>query len=863
MSKGIGDQNVLFDDRSWLNDYADHGPFARAALGILVAKGDWGWWNGRSYWILRQALQLAIPSNGVAVWGGDEAVIRAQDWIDTALAIDLALAFRDVSARYQGLRLRIEREVWSWDALGNNANFLKDYLAVAVPARRVSFDWPQDRRPRLTPPNRQSGALVISTPYGDAGLKAGEIFTHALNSASSVRVGEWRPGEASADVLFATSIDALTQGRFSAELVIIANDDQHALVRALDNVRRLTGARCVVRVQEKGSDRWIEAFGRLWAGKLSAIDNAAAEASEEVGIQGEVVVSNLTFLLRSGWFPAPRADDRKLEFPQVYGFRARPDSVAVPKETKPLSTTPPPSARVLEIKVVDAVGKKLLILPISGAFDIKVAIQPQTPLTAGVAVFPDQRVAWDGDKRILQIHLLELEKDPITHVLELPRTGASPSINFQYRIDGSKPIDLRLMVCDGTQILQTARFQGKPGESYSVFIETDVTPLEDKPRTFDMALLINGSLGGKPSITTIADDRVSINIFEGHEVDKLRDEARKTLAAIAANPKIPFDDALKDLADVGSRTLKAMRAWVQNWPVSFSRVQLMTRVNAVFPFEFLYEGDLPLDADAMICPESSTCLSQPRGSSNCCTRRVTSDVFCPMGFVGLNAVIERHAWDGDAAHPFWLRRSEDFSRRDPLRKMTEIVFAASENSDNFQQDDTVPLDQRLARISDVEYAFGLGTKVDKWQDWRDAVAREVKPPSIAVLVPHVEEKKLFIGASDAQYLSNLSMGKAVVAIVLGCNTAEGEAAALSLPNTVMRDGRVRTVVAALTEVLGRYSNTAALILGTKIRAASLSTELTTVGDFVTDLRRLFLSKKIALGLVLISIGDADVVLGGQ
>jgi hypothetical protein len=88
-------------------------------------------------------------------------------------------------------------------------------------------------------------------------------------------------------------------------------------------------------------------------------------------------------------------------------------------------------------------------------------------------------------------------------------------------------------------------------------------------------------------------------------------------------------------------------------------------------------------------------------------------------------------------------------------------------------------------------------------------------------------------------------------------------AALSLPNTIMNEGKVKVVVAALTEVLGRHSNTAAMLLGTRIRAASCSSDMTTVGDFVTELRRKFLARGIALGLVLISIGDADVALGGK
>ncbi|MCP9320646.1 hypothetical protein KBX73_12865 [Acetobacter persici] len=866
---------MLFDDKSWLNDYAEYGPSARAALGILVAKGDWGWWHDRTQSALYDALHSAVRKNGIAVWGGDEAVFNAQDWIDTALAIDLAQAFREFSlsrAIDYDFRLRIERAVWSWGSVGDDINELRTYLSDAVPGRRVFFDWPQDRRPRTKKPDRQDGALVISTPADSANLEAGQAFADVLNSNPIGWGVDWRTGEATADVFVTKSIDTLTTGSVSAELVIIATDDQRALVLSLDKIRSSTGAKCVVRVQESDHERWLQAFAAHLAWDYSSIDTAAAQASDEIGVEGAVVVSNQTFLLRSRRFLYSKEDNSAGEFSESYELlppvnlteigvleKVKRPMKALPKL---LSTTPPPTARVLGIDVIDGSGKKLGKLPLSGEFNIAVAVRPQTPLTSNLIRFPDQEVIWDGDKRVLQIHLLELRKDPVTKELVIPRTGASAPVSFQYLIHGSKPVDLRFMVCDGAQILQTARFRGHLGEIYTTEIETDFTPLEDKPRLFDMALLVNDSLGGKPSITTIAEDQVTINIFEGHEVETLRNEARDILFTIASRPNVPFDEALKDLADVGSRMLKALKTWVKNWPTSLTRVQLMTRVNAVFPFEFLYEGDLPDNIGAPICPQSKACLSAPRGTLGCCSRRPAGDVFCPMGFVGLNAVVERHAWDGDETHPFWLRRSQDFSKRDPLRSLDEIVFAASAIADNFSQDDTIPLNQRLARIVDVEQAFGAKTRVNNWHDWRTAVARESNSPSIAVLVPHVDGTKLFIGASDGQYLSKLSMGKAIVAIVVGCNTAEGEVAALSLPNMIMQGGEAKVVIAALTKVLGRYANTAAMILGTKIREASRSSDITTVGDFVTDLRRSFLAQDIALGLVLISIGDADVVLGG-
>lgn len=551
--------------------------------------------------------------------------------------------------------------------------------------------------------------------------------------------------------------------------------------------------------------------------------------------------------------PAEVTDISVPEYDRLPRFRV--PEIGFPEEMKPLATPPPPTARVLEINAIDSRGKKLGTLPSSGEFDIAVAVCPKTPLTRNLVSFPDQKVAWDGDKRMLQVHLLELGRPPVTKELVMPRTGASPPVSFQYLIQGAKLVDLRFMICDGAQILQTSRFQGYPGEKYTAKIETDFTPLEDKPRTFDMALLVNDSLGGRPSITTINDDRITLNILDESEVKALSDKVRQILNNITANPSASFDKSLKRLANNGSLLLRAIQKNVGNWPTSFTRIQLMTKVNAFFPFEFLYEGSLPDEPDAPVCPQSKDCLSDSRETVVCCPKRAIRDVFCPMGFVGLNAVVERHTWDRNEIHPLWVRRSEELSRRRPLQSLNEIVFAASRSAESFAQDDNVTID-------DVEKAFGVSTKVRNWHDWRKAVVSDTRPPAIAVLVPHFADEQLFIGEAYGLFLANLSVGKASVAIVVGCNTVANDVAVLSLPNAIINQGEAKVVIGALTEILGRQANKAVMILATKIREASQSVNITTVGDLITDLRRTFLAQNMTLGLALIAVGDADVVLGG-
>ncbi|MDQ4409033.1 MULTISPECIES: hypothetical protein [unclassified Rhizobium] len=78
----------------------------------------------------------------------------------------------------------------------------------------------------------------------------------------------------------------------------------------------------------------------------------------------------------------------------------------------------------------------------------------------------------------------------------------------------------------------------------------------------------------------------------------------------------------------------------------------------------------------------------------------------------------------------------------------------------------------------------------------------------------------------------------------------------------MRRGSTRVVVAALTDILGRHANTAALYLGKRIRDAARGSVAVTLGEFIVELRRELLADEVATGLVLVALGDADIVLGG-
>lgn len=133
--------------------------------------------------------------------------------------------------------------------------------------------------------------------------------------------------------------------------------------------------------------------------------------------------------------------------------------VDVPPEVLPLSA--PPTERILTATVVQG-ARQLQSWPTSGPVDINVGIELKTPLHAGSPAFPEDRIEWQGESKLLQVHMFELGQKPVSKTLLLPRVGSSEVITFSHDVDVDE-IDVRFIISDGAQLLQTARLQAQRG----------------------------------------------------------------------------------------------------------------------------------------------------------------------------------------------------------------------------------------------------------------------------------------------------------------------------------------------------------------------------------------------------------------
>ena len=231
-----------------------------------------------------------------------------------------------------------------------------------------------------------------------------------------------------------------------------------------------------------------------------------------------------------------------------------------------------------------------------------------------------------------------------------------------------------------------------------------------------------------------------------------------------------------------------------------------------------------------------------------------------MGFLGVTAIIERQTWTAAMPRFPWLSAPQDFDSRNRITSLAAAAFAASRNADAFLDQD-VAKGIPVVRLKDL--ADELGRLIEDWDDWETSVKAN---PTLLTLIPHVSDDHIYIGNNNGISFAaiddaHVGFGHPVV-IAMGCSSALGPAALSSLPSILLRKGAV-VVIAALTAILGRHTNMMTLQIAQRLRTAVLAPNASTVGDVIQSVRRSMLASDLAIGLVVVAFGDADLKLGGD
>jgi hypothetical protein len=812
-----------------------------------------------SSWLYRHVHARCSQCVGNRGLGGDPAVLEASEWLDLNIALEVAYAFKTLIAKRGGdLHIKILRSVHFWgDAV--SIKEVQDDMAHAFSSERIFSEWPSDRRPRRPPASTRQGICVNSSV---------SLAATTASLINAIPNAKWNGPTKPSTIAVATLFELLHHP-VSSELLIVLDRSREDALSYIDTIRATTGAQCAIFLPSYQSniERWLEVFGAGIAERLS-IDCVLANANNEVEHPALFLASTQSFMLQSVRAFSPHS--RKPERNERQDAESSDNAAKVEKQARRRSPTlpnmeiqgvrmeaPPPTVRVIDARV-EKDGRVVPSFPMSGTVNILISIQPMTPLKFSTPSFPDEKLKWADEQKVLQIHMLELGCIPASIPILLPQFGPSTPANFIYTMPSDRQIDLCFVVSEGTCILQTARMRGRAGSEIAFVVEAMNSSVDQEKPSFDVALLVRSNTTGATNAAVLTSAGLHLNEMEYQETLATRTELL-SLLEVCLEPDAPFNESLFNLANSGKIMLDWLRDQVPTWPTTVNRLQLTTPANDPFPAEYLYDGELPINNEAGLCANRASCLTSGASVPNC-EIRMARQYLCPMGFLGITAVIERRTWDRDMDKKLWLNQATELAKRNRISDIKRALFAASDRADAFEDDD-VPSNFTVTRSTDLD-SLVTGWRRNNWEDWCQAIAD--LQPKLLVLIPHIEQKQLYIGnekklaygALQRPYIGNAGP----IVIVIGCSSGVSSTASTGLPAILLRAG-AKVVVATLTSVLGRFANTAAAELSTKLIAASNGCALGTIGELITRMRREFLAKDNALGMAIIAFGDADICLG--
>ncbi len=884
-------------DILWLGgDGIRLGPLARAALGILMENREWAWWDDPSK--THACLEKAVLGYLPAKWAGDSSVMDADKWVDPLRALRLGQAFDSIGRRGR-LKIKILRSVWGWPSGVESVKEITFELSRLVGSGHVFPEWEHDARPRFPASISPQGLSVITS--------CSSLSEKFIDDTQGYL--EWVPDATVADIVVASSIEALYDTSF-AKLVILYGENAMTEFADVSRLRYELCAQCVIYVsatEQSDIEQWLLLMSWSLEMERCSLSDAIESAEKGSGLLTVIVSSTQAILSRKSPFHGQSigrtykgsgtsrlvvSKDSQISEEEDFSL---PDSLSsdfAMSDAQQLSPSPedvgstdnqshlreapfsqesrdslrpqrprfvrpaPPVERVLNARTLCG-EEEVSEWPKEGVVDIKIDIRVKSPLHESRPSFPDDRVEWDENSKSLQVHMLEFGSQPQSRTLVLSRTGNSTIATFTQDV-GYGSVDLRFLVSDGAQILQTARYQSVPGKKIHFFIENIVTPIHRAKEAFDVALLVNESLGNQPSLTVITSDgAVIFSPLSESETGRARERLLLALEQAVVMPDAPLEPLMLRLANKGSLLQQQLQSVIPDWPGSEARIQLVTQSDAFFPVEYLYDGKIPESTKAPLCAERTGCLQSGRAIKGCLIREAAEQL-CPMGFLGVSGVIERHAWKSGQDARIWSAPGGSKPKRHRIEDLSSVAFAASDLADNFADED-VPIHQ-LVRIASIEASLGV-KKIPSWQNWKDTLLRD--SPSLLLLLVHLDDEQVFVGEDDGINLASIGaqyVGSARMVIAIGCSSGLGDIPGGSLPAILQRSG-ARVVIAAMTHVLGRHANRVGRDLAIRMKAAAISRTSTSVGEVISAIRRELLADGLALGLAVVAFGDADIVLG--
>ncbi len=286
--------------------------------------------------------------------------------------------------------------------------------------------------------------------------------------------------------------------------------------------------------------------------------------------------------------------------------------------------------------------------------------------------------------------------------------------------------------------------------------------------------------------------------------------------------------------------------------------------------EFVYDALLPA-VDAEFCEKAVDALKKGVCQNCNAAKAAGKAAICPLGFWGLNKVIERHLSDRPVGADELLKPSEHIIKKDALadRKildsLSSALFAASDKVDK-SSDKNSPFTQKQKVMNSLAtLVTGTVTEVANWEDWVSRI--DTENPSLLVLMPHTVKindiAAMEISASEhlpAGAISEEHVGKKKasppVVLLLGCDTDKGGIDDIPFQRLVapFRQNGAAIVLSTRTKIRSRHSIP---VFEKLIAEMAKPSKVISFGDVMLALRRNALVDGLPMVLCLFAYGDAD------
>jgi hypothetical protein len=528
------------------------------------------------------------------------------------------------------------------------------------------------------------------------------------------------------------------------------------------------------------------------------------------------------------------------------------------------------------------------------------ALKPDTSYAVDVRIGPPD-AKWESAEKELPMDQLppsdkghdltvvfaepKVSPEPQVGKLFLPPHGPTAPCRFYFHTtDSLESVSARITVLHRNRVIQTAILEAPVTASRTpknakikVRIEARVVPnINDlrERQTFDTALVLNHASNGQAYATGMSGEQaVMFSLDEAglkQTIQTLNDE----LTNIADDPekfsKDIADEAttnlLKTLAIHGRLLYKNLfvyrpkNAWLVG--KDKKRIQIVsTRLESNLPLEFLYDYEAP-NEKAKLCPYAKKSLTKGECDKACGGPKKKQNIVCPLGFWGLNRVIERYAHDGSRnlqGNTYALQAASTM-KREPLQVLDRALFAASGEVDKAKKGTIGGLEKLLKeKAKQADY-------VTSWSQW---VTKAKTNPTLLLLLSHTEVDPLQ-GNLEALEIAKLPRLRVVdvdekhvrkphtkakpIVMLIGCKT--------NAP-----DNALHNFVPAFSPYSAIVLSTGSTILA--LQAAQVAAELvralsalpqnkeTTFGDVMLAIRRNLLAKGLPMVLCLSAYGDTD------